>query len=74
METPEADSIDEEDEETYQAGVLVGSVVRGRATQVMVRMHTLHLHSTPISANCRYTKAETDAKNSYRNCVAPMLF
>lgn len=36
VETPEAESIDEEDEETYQAGVLIGSVVRGRATQVMV--------------------------------------
>lgn len=35
--TPEATSIDEEDEEIYQAAVLIGSVVRGRGTQVLVR-------------------------------------
>lgn len=36
VETPEAESIDEADEEMYQAAVLIGSVVRGRGTQVMV--------------------------------------
>lgn len=40
-ETPEAAGIEEEEEEVYQAGVLLGSVLKGRATQVMVvcRLH-----------------------------------
>lgn len=46
-ETPEAESIDAEDEETYQASVLIGSVVRGRAVQVMVSLAQARTGSFP---------------------------
>lgn len=41
IETPELDNLDEEeDDKSYQATVAVQSVLRGRATQMLVRVAT----------------------------------